>query len=210
MGSMPTNEDTLRYEAPDEFTKQVDEYIKNHKVSQALRANPEYIEARHHMKIPQEVRQHHLTAGSLSGPDMIAVPPLFFGQKDGKAMVCIFYVGQNCSGHPGIVHGGFLAAMLDEGLAFCSFPALPNRVGVTAQLNISYKKPTKAGQYLALIAQTTKVDGRKAWAKGGIVALEDIKLNEDGSFSNEDIPQLVSADALFIEPKHASVSCVTS
>lgn len=207
MGSMPTNEESLLYEAPDEFTKQIDEHIKNHKVAQAFRANPEYVEARHHAKIPEEVKSHHLTAGSLAGPDMLAVPPLFFGQKDGKSMICIFYVGQSLCGHPGIVHGGFLATMLDEGLAFCAFPALPNKVGVTAQLNISYKKPTMAGQYLALIAQTTKVEGRKAWASGGIVPLDDIKLNEDGSFSNEDIPMLVSAEALFIEPKYASVSC---
>lgn len=205
MGSMPTNEESLLYEAPDEFTRQIDEHIKNHRVAQAFRANPEFVEARHHAKIPEEVKSHHLTAGSLSGPDKLAVPPLFFGQKDGKSMICIFYVGPQLCGHPGIIHGGFLATMLDEGLAFCAFPALPNKVGVTAQLNISYKQPTKAGQYLALVAQTTKVDGRKAWASGGIVPLEDIKLNEDGSFSNEDIPMLVSAEALFIEPKYASM-----
>lgn len=118
-------------------------------------------------------------------------------------MVCIFYVGNNLSGHPGVVHGGFLATMLDEGLARCAFPALPNKVGVTASLSINYRKPTMAGQYLILVANTTKVEGRKAWANGVIEPLEDYETKEPGT----PIQPLVEAEALFIEPKHAKVEC---
>ncbi|KAK5074041.1 hypothetical protein LTR64_006817 [Lithohypha guttulata] len=208
MGSMPTDADTLRYEAPDEFTREIDEHIKNCKLAQFCRTRPDYTESRPHLKIPQEVRQHNLTAGTLMGPDMIVVPPYCFNEKDGKSMVCIFYVGTHLSGHPGIVHGGFLATMLDEGLARCTFPALPNKVGVTAQLNIAYKKPTMAGQFLVLVANTTKVEGRKAWATGGIWPLEEIELDAtnpaEPKILNTSQP-LVSAEALFIEPKHANI-----
>lgn len=203
MGPIPTNEDTLKWEASDEFTKEIDEHIVNCRTAQELRNNPEWIESRPHVKIPPEVRQHNLTAGTLAGPDMIAVPPLMFNRKDGAAMYCIFYVGNNLSGHPGIVHGGFLATMLDEGLARCAFPVLPNKVGVTASLNINYRKPTMAGQYLILVAQTTKAEGRKAWSNGYIMPLEEHETAPDGSRAKP----LVEAEALFIEPKYAKVKC---
>ena len=126
-------------------------------------------------------------------------------------MVQIFYVGDSVSGHPGIVHGGFLATMLDEGLARCAFPAMQNKVGVTANLTINYKRPTMAGQFLCLRARTTKVEGRKAWAEGWIESLEDAEEEGvDGVVTNgaegmREKAKLVEATALFVEPKHAKV-----
>jgi acyl-coenzyme A thioesterase PaaI-like protein len=199
MGSMPTDVETLGlYEPPDDFSREVDEHIKNSALAQSLRADPDFTESRPHLKIPAEVRQHNLTAGTLAGPSMIVVPPYHFNERGGKSMVQIFYVGPDCSGHPGIVHGGFLATVLDEGLARCAFPAMPNKVGVTANLQINYLAPTMAGQFLVLRARTTKVDGRKAWAEGWIEPLEVAE--------GEEPKKLVEATALFIEPKHAKVS----
>jgi acyl-coenzyme A thioesterase PaaI-like protein len=199
MGSMPSDVETLSiYEPPDDFSREVDEHIKNCALAVELRAHPGFRESRPHLKIPPEVRQHNLTAGTLAGQGMIVVPPYYFNEKDGKSMVQIFYVGPDCSGHPGIVHGGFLATMLDEGLARCAFPAMPNKVGVTANLQISYLKPTMAGQFLVLRAKTTKVEGRKAWAEGWIESLEVPE--------GEEPAKLVEASALFVEPKHANVS----
>ncbi|OQV04293.1 hypothetical protein CLAIMM_09199 [Cladophialophora immunda] len=198
MGSMPSDAETLSLYSPDnDFAREVDEHIKNCALAQSLRANPDFVESRPHLKIPEEMRQHNLTAGTLSGPGMIVVPPYYFNEKDGKSMVQIFYVGTDVSGHPGIVHGGFLATMLDEGLARCAFPAMPNKVGVTANLNINYLKPTMAGQFLVLRAKTTKVEGRKAWAEGWIESLEVAE--------GEEAVKLVEASALFVEPKHAKV-----
>lgn len=199
MGSMPSDTETLSiYEPPDDFSREIDEHIKTCTLAVELRENPDFIESRPHLKIPSEVRQHNLTAGTLAGPGMIVVPPYYFNEKDGKSMVQIFYVGPDCSGHPGIVHGGFLATMLDEGLARCAFPAMPNKVGVTANLQINYLKPTMAGQFLVLKAKTTKTEGRKAWAEGWIESLEVAE--------GEEPQKLVEASALFVEPKHANVS----
>jgi 3'-phosphoadenosine 5'-phosphosulfate synthase len=198
MGSLPTDEDTLSmYEAPDEYSRKIDEHIRNCPIATKLRAQPEFRESRPHLKIPEAVRSHNLTGGTLSGPGKIVVPPYIWNEKEGKELVQIFYVGNNVSGHPGIVHGGLLATILDEGLARCCFPALPNQVGVTANLQINYKKPTKADQYLVLKATTTKVEGRKAFVEGHVETMPD-----DG----EEPEILVSANALFIEPKHAAVS----
>ncbi|EHY56178.1 hypothetical protein ABEF92_005513 [Exophiala dermatitidis] len=198
MGSMPTDVETLAmYQPNDDFAREVDEHIRNCPLAQSLRANPDFKESRPHLKIPPEIRQHNLTAGTLSGPGMLVVPPYYFNEKDGKSMVQIFYVGGDVCGHPGLVHGGFIATILDEGLARCAFPAMPNKVGVTANLEINYRKPTAAGQFLVLRAKTTKVEGRKAWAEGWIESLEVPE--------GEEPAKLVEAKALFIEPKHAKV-----
>lgn len=198
MGSIPTDAETLEYTPSNDLTQEIDEHIRNCKIAQSLRANPDFVESRPHRKIPDEMKQHNLTAGTLSGDQGLAVPPLIFNEKGGKSMVCIFYAGTDLCGHPGMVHGGFLATMLDEGLARCAFPAMPNKVGVTANLSINYRKPTFAGQYLVLRATTTKVEGRKAWAEGYIEPLEVLDGEEAG--------KLVEATALFVEPRHAKVS----
>lgn len=85
--------------------------------------------------------------------------------------------------------------MLDEGLARCCFPALPNKVAVTASLNVVYKKPVEAGQVVVVRAETVRVEGRKAWVKGWVETLGEGE--ERGTV-------LTEAEALFIEPKQAA------
>ncbi|XHF97348.1 hypothetical protein AWENTII_000937 [Aspergillus wentii] len=195
--ALPSDEETLTAFTPaDEITREIEEYIQNHPVAVALREDPAFTESRPYMKIPENLRVRNLTAGTLSGPDRIVVPPLVFAEDGGKSLVSILYLGSDVSGHPGIVHGGLLATLLDEGLARCCFPALPNGVGVTANLNIDYRRPAMAGNYAVLRAETTKVEGRKAWVEGRIETLP-----EDG----KEPKVLVEAKALFIEPKQAAV-----
>lgn len=169
----------------------IEEQIIKHRVAEEYRRKEDYIEGRPHLDYPAQYRASSLTAGTLNGEGMITVPPLMFIQKEGKAMVSLMHLGENVCGHPGIVHGGLLATLLDEGLARCCFPALPNKIGVTANLNIDYLAPTKAGNIVILRATTTKVEGRKAWVEGTI---ED----ESGT-------PLVRGQGLFIEPKYAAV-----
>lgn len=111
-------------------------------------------------------------------------------------MTTIMYLGEDLCGHPGIVHGGLLATLLDEGLARCCFPALPNKIAMTASLTMNYRKPTPAGNYYVLRAKTVKVEGRKAWVEGHIETLP-----KDG----EEPVVMVEANALMIEPKQAKV-----
>lgn len=195
--NQPKDADTLTMFKPaDEQSARVEEYIRNHPLSQALRANPDFTESRPHLKMPPSVLQHNFTGGTLAGPGKIVVPPFAWSEKGGKSLVSIMYLGEDLSGHPGVVHGGLLATLLDEGLARCCFPALPNKVGMTANLNIDYRKPAYAGQYFVLKAKTVKVEGRKAWVEGHIESLP-----KDG----EEPTVVVEASALFIEPKQAAV-----
>jgi adenylylsulfate kinase len=149
------------------------------------------------MKIPASFRTNNLTAGVLLGPGRVVVPPIAWVEAGGKSIVSISFLGEELCGHPKIVHGGFLATMLDEGMARCCFGALPHNVGMTANLNINYKAPTPAGSYVVLRATTTKVEGRKAWVEGRIETLVG---------EGETPVVLADATALFISPRQAAVS----
>ena len=193
----PTDEETLYlYTPPSPSAEEINEHIIGHPLAVKLRQQPGMVESRPHMRIPPGMRPHNLTAGTLLGEGKLEVPPLNFSEKDAElpTLVQIMYLGDAICGHPGIVHGGFLATMLDEGLARACFPALPNKVGVTASLKIDYRVPCPAGSYVVLKAYTTKVEGRKAWVKGWIELLGE----EDGTGT-----RVVEAEALFIEPKSA-------
>ena len=198
--SAPTDaESVAMYRDPDEAAAQINSFITNHPVSVALRADPGWSESRPHLRYPEEHRKHSLTAGTLMGPGRVPVPPLVF--TDPKHLVCLSYLGTDLCGHVGIVHGGMLATMLDEGLARCSFASLPNQVGVTANLTVHYRKPVPAGSFVVLKAEVTGIEGRKVWVKGRIELLGE-----------DETPGMVlaEAEALFIEPKYAAVRACSS
>jgi acyl-coenzyme A thioesterase PaaI-like protein len=192
----PTDEETLTLFVPsDPSVAAIEDNLFAHPLVKSLLENPKYIASRPHLKIPEKLRAQNLTGGTLLGPDKIAVPPLQFSTADGSSFVSFQYLGPALCGHPGIVHGGLLATLLDEGLARCCFPALPNKVAVTASLKIDYKAPCMAGQVVVLRAETTKVEGRKAWVKGWLETLV-----EEGEKS----VVLTEGEALFIEPRQAA------
>ncbi|KAI3284815.1 hypothetical protein DTO002I6_8934 [Penicillium roqueforti] len=192
----PNDEEVLTaFLDTDSEITEIENTIRTHPVAEALRADPDFSESRPHLTIPGPLRERNLTAGTLAGPGKIVVPPYVFSEREGKTMISLMYLGGDVCGHQGIIHGGLLATLLDEGLARCCFPALPNKVGVTANLNIDYRAPAMANQYVALRAETVKVEGRKAWVEGRIETLPI-----DGS----EPVVLVEAKALFIEPRQAA------
>ena len=198
--SAPTDAESVAlYNTADEAAAGINEYINSHPLSQSLHKDPAWTESRPHLRLPESQRKHSLTAATLMGPGRIPVPPLVFLEQ-GKSLVSLLYLSTDLCGHASIVHGGLLATLLDEGLARCGFSALPNKIGVTANLNINYRNPTPAGSYVVLKAETTRVEGRKVWVKGRIELLGDT--TKPGKL-------LVEAEALFIEPSYASVRALS-
>ncbi|OCL01532.1 Thioesterase/thiol ester dehydrase-isomerase [Glonium stellatum] len=189
--SPPSDEETLLYTPPTPHHAAINTAILTHPLTLSLLADARYSASRPHLKIPPHHRPHNLTAGTLLGsPDTIAVPPLAFATADGSAYVSLQHLGPALCGHPGLVHGGLLATLLDEGLARCCFPALPHRVGVTASLKVDYRRPCEAGQVVVLRAETVRVEGRKAWVRGWLETLVDERVGETPLV-------LVEAEALF-------------
>ncbi|KAH9887793.1 Adenylylsulfate kinase-domain-containing protein [Xylariomycetidae sp. FL2044] len=192
----PTDEDTLKLFTPEHEEERVVEYfIQNHPFTREMRTKPDFSESRPHLKVPVSFRAHNLTGATLVGPGRIVVPPLAFAEAGGKSLVSITYLGAELCGHPGIVHGGLLATLLDEGLVRCCLAALPYKIGMTAKLNVDYRAPTPADTYVVLRATTTKVEGRKAWVQGRLETLVG---------PGEKPTVLAEATAVVVSPKQAA------
>ena len=58
---------------------------------------------------------NNFTAGALRGPGKLAFAPVVRVRKDESESVSILHVGRGLCGHDGIVHGGLLATLFDEG-----------------------------------------------------------------------------------------------
>jgi len=127
----------------------IENYLHSHPIVQALRSQKYLIESRPHWAIPDKDIPHNLTGGTLRGLGRVSVAPIAFSDGEGKEFYAVLHVGKDlCGPHAGFVHDGVLATIVDESLARCCFPALPNRIGVTANLNITYKNPIEADSYL--------------------------------------------------------------
>lgn len=127
---------------------------------------------------------------------MSAIDDVRLDIDGGKSLLSVVFVGKDLCSYPGVAHGGFLATMLDGGLARCCFGALPYHVGVTVSLNINYRKPAPTESYLVVRAETTEVHGWKAWVKGLIESL---------SAPGEVVQVYAEVEALFISPEFAAV-----
>ncbi|SNX82888.1 uncharacterized protein MEPE_01594 [Melanopsichium pennsylvanicum] len=158
----------------------------------------QYVMTRPYLKYSREKAQHNLTAGSLRGPGMVAIPPLVFtkshtgatqlGGTEGDSTI-VLHLGRSLCGHDGIVHGGMLATVCDEALARTAMYNLPGKIGVTARLEIDYRRPTMADQFIVLETELVEKKGRKAVVKGKV--------------SDVNGQLLLECRAVFVEPRYA-------
>jgi acyl-coenzyme A thioesterase PaaI-like protein len=112
-------------------------------------------------------------------------PPLVFG-REGDTVVVRATLDRRFEGPPGFVHGGVTGLMLDEVLGQAGTQA--GRWGMTAFLNITYRRALPLDTELEFTAHIDWIDGRKTHAVGGIALASDPSVLH------------VEAEALFIEP----------
>ncbi|THH30535.1 hypothetical protein EUX98_g3663 [Antrodiella citrinella] len=151
----------------------------------------DWYEARPYTKIPEERRVNSLTAGALRGPGRLALPPLVRSRRDETESLFFLHVGRGLCGHEGIIHGGLLATLLDESLGRIALLNLPDKIGVTANLNLNYRAPTRADQFIVIKTRLLEQKGRKVVVAGSIEDLQGTVL--------------VEASAIFIQPKYAKL-----
>ncbi|PLB39611.1 PaaI family thioesterase [Aspergillus candidus] len=185
----------------------IESLISTHPITQSLRQNPLLTESRPHRTIPLPLRQNHLVAGTLSGPTRLTVPPYVWATSPStqqnqhqSTTHTIFHIGGNLGGHPGYVHGGLLTVMFDEAFARCVSASLTSGLGMTANLNVDFRKPGIPGRLFLLKAETVKVEGRKAWVRGDLTMLK--REGADAVAGEEDVV-VAEGRALFVEPKFA-------
>ncbi|KAI9507693.1 mitochondrial protein [Russula earlei] len=151
----------------------------------------EWYEIRPYRSVPEETRVNNLTAGALRGPGRLALHPLVRARMDDSEALIIVHVGRGLCGHDGIVHGGLLATLLDESLARTAMQNLPDKVAVTANLDINYRAPTRADQFIVFRVRLLEAKGRKARVSATI---EDL----DGKI-------LIEASGVFVQPRYAKL-----
>jgi len=182
---------------------------------QTLRKSHIYKESRPHLAIPPATRQHHFVGGSLAGPGKLAMAPFTWTTSEGgtSSVVSVFHIGHDLCGHPGFVHGGLLGVLFDEVFARCVSAAFSSGLGMTANLNVDFRKPALPDRVYVLRANTVKVEGRKAWVEGRMTYLPAVVKDGESVVKEEELREdcegavMVSeAKALFIEPKFADVS----
>ena len=227
--ALPSNQQVPVESHPQEtqtHTETLDTIISQMPLVQSLRQpQTSYKESRPHLCIPPSLRKHHFVGGSLAGQGKLALAPYMWTstQKSPEgtktSVVSVFHIGRDLCGHPGFVHGGLLSVLFDEVFARCISAAFPSGLGMTANLNVDFRKPALPDRMYVLRAETTKVEGRKAWVEGKMVCLPlalpsgshgaghsivtDVGLLEEGG---EEAVMVAEARALFIEPKFADVS----
>ncbi len=88
-------------------------------------------------------------------------------------------------GYPGIVHGGVVAAILDEAGGRAFLDGDPPRFMYTSQLSIRYRKPVPTGIDLRVIGTAGKDYGRVAKATSQIQdAMGTVLAEAEGTYVN--------------------------
>ncbi|EIT76089.1 hypothetical protein AO1008_02106 [Aspergillus oryzae 100-8] len=138
----------------------------------------------------------HMVIGPLSGPTKMPTDPYFFVKSDDACrLIGICYLGSNLCGHPGFVHGGLLFTLFDDAFARCASNVFSSRIGMTANLDISFRNPSIPDRVYIYRSKVIKREGRKAWIAG------EIRL----SVEENEGTLVAEAKALFVEPRDVTV-----
>ena len=102
-------------------------------------------------------------------------------------------------GYPGVLHGGIIAALLDEAGSRAGMIGAHNHFMVTARLDVKYRRPTPTGQPLTVYGRLVKRSGRRATAEaelrlgdGTVSATAELMLADmpDNSLAEADLEAL--------------------
>ncbi len=97
---------------------------------------------------------------------------------DPVQVVADYTVAARYQGYPGVVHGGIIAAMLDEVTSRTIFRGDPPRFVVTARLSVRYRKPVPVETPLRLTGRVVEDKGRTITVAGDIRLLDGTLLAE--------------------------------
>jgi acyl-coenzyme A thioesterase PaaI-like protein len=127
-------------------------------------------------------------------------PPITVGKAGDRSALARVRFGSAYEGPPGSVHGGFVAAAFDEVLGFVQ--SLSGDPGMTGTLTIRYRKPTPLHMDLRFEGELTRIDGRKKFTEGRVLANGVVTAEAEGVFISvpqERIEALMKKRAAFEE-----------
>jgi len=101
----------------------------------------------------------------------------FYEEEPGRVSAEIT-VPEHFQGYPGVVHGGIIAAMLDEVSGRTMLRGVPPRWMVTAKLDIRYRKPVPTETTIYLEGRAKEDNGKVAVVTGTIFSADRTILAE--------------------------------
>ncbi|MDY7102015.1 MAG: PaaI family thioesterase [Actinomycetota bacterium] len=134
----------------------------------------------------------HFDLGALVGPLNAIAPPIHLRPTTSGVTGTVVF-GDPYEGPPGHVHGGFVAAALDEVLGMAQ--GLSGRPGMTARLDVSYRRPTPLHRELELGARIVSVRGRKITVEGEVRHDGEVTAEATGLFISVDFEAMRAAMA---------------
>ena len=115
----------------------------------------------------------------ISGPYNPLAAPVSMSTEDGKAIGTARF-GLAYEGPPGGVHGGVVAGVWDQVLAFAAM--VHGSPGPTASLTTHYRAVTPLHTDLRFEGRIDRVEGRKTFASGRVFAGETLCAEAEGIF----------------------------
>ncbi|PPJ26598.1 thioesterase [Nocardia nova] len=115
-----------------------------------------------------------------TGPENPIAPPLTMRDVGDGWAEGVVTLGLPYQGPPALVHGGVCALLLDGALAVAN--GLAGAGGLTAQLDITYRRPTPLYVPLTVRARQLRRDGRKVYTTGAIIAGGQVTVSARGLF----------------------------
>jgi len=97
---------------------------------------------------------------------------------------------EHFQGYPGVLHGGIVAALIDEisGRALMGSDPIDPRFMFTAKLEVKYRKNVPIGRQLKIIGRAGKSRAKSAEAWAGIYDAETSELLAEGTALLIDVP----------------------
>ena len=130
----------------------------------------------------------HFDHSAFMGAANPIAPPMELSLQDGRIVGAVRF-GDLYEGPPGHVHGGFVAAILDEVLG--ASQATTNSPGMTARLEVTYRAPTPLHTDLVATGWVERVEGRKIFAVGEVRNGDQVTATAQGLFVSFDFTRLL-------------------
>jgi uncharacterized protein (TIGR00369 family) len=89
-------------------------------------------------------------------------------------VVCTPVVSGTFDGHPGYLHGGIIATLLDE--AMSKSVRVLGKSAMTRKMDVDYRRPVPSGAPLRIEGRVVRSDHRKHWAEAVIEDAEGATL----------------------------------
>ncbi|MGA2728996.1 MAG: PaaI family thioesterase [Terracidiphilus sp.] len=82
-------------------------------------------------------------------------------------VICPATIDDRFEGHPGFLHGGIIATLLDESMS--KAVRAKGLTAMTRHMEIDYRRPVPSGTLIRIEGRVVRSEGRKHWAEAGIL-----------------------------------------